>query len=377
MPIHLLPQWVEPGNSEPGSIDPLGYIAAREQIAEKLLPGITVATVRARYLSFLCWGIGKFPDNNKFIDCWEVALSVGERLRHTAENGVNGAGACRYLGQRLLDRKLCQNANGQIRRGDPLPRSLHVQTARLIYAGLLVSCGLLDENKKELTALGKKVAREFGRKLPGSLPAQIGRCKAMPCLSKMGAKEIEFLRAGLLKESEDAQRRARTLKEIGVRQLRDIHRNGVGGLLSKYLISQGSPSNNQTIRLLQDGARLELQAMPLTRLFLYLYRNEGKMTRRIPNAEFKPYRVHDDGVPLLADVKTHLRRARSLGAGELPEWCDVDDWLLWRHRQEAKPDAPWVCEDWRPLRLGLAPQQPPKIHGYRILAFASLLSDLA
>ncbi len=366
MPPTSMPNWVESQAAEPGSIDPLGYLARREQLADGLLPGVTVATVRVRYLSFLCWAIDEFGNNDGDIDRWEIALSVGEHLRHNGDVG----NSCRYLGRNLLQ--------GNSRRlGAPVPRRLHVQTARLIYSGLLVSCGLVDQDKKEPTELGKRVAKEFrnNKRLPKKLPKQICRCKEMPCLTKIRKRERDYLRQGLLEIGEDAKPRARTFKEIGVRRLRAISRDGVIGLLSQYLDSPtdepGKPAS-----LLHAAAKLELQAMPLTRLFLELYRNNGTMGRAAPNVIFERYRVREAGNDLLADVVAHLRYAKKLGDKELPTRPRLKDWLRVRHREEAKPDAPWVREDWRPLRYGLAPQQPPGVHEYRLRAFSSLLSDL-
>src|SRR5579862_1996916 len=154
MTTSSLPQWVDPPPSEPGSIDPLGYLAPSDRLAEALLPGMTVLTLRARYLSFLCWAIRETGNDAQQIDRWEVALSLGEHLRH--QNGTCGRGG--YLGSRILSSW----------HGRDIPRRLHVQTARILYAGLLRSSGLLDAHGS-LTDLGTKVASAFGAHIPRSL----------------------------------------------------------------------------------------------------------------------------------------------------------------------------------------------------------------
>ena len=150
------PSWVEPSLDEPGSIDPLGYQTEADHIAEELLPGVTVQTRRARYLSFLCWAMDLTGNNPAEIDRWEIALSLGEYLRHKGDT------ICSYLGILLLKQR-----NPDPR--DRVPARLHQQTARALYSGLLRSCGLASE-KGNLTPLGMKLAWEFGKKMPGTRP---------------------------------------------------------------------------------------------------------------------------------------------------------------------------------------------------------------
>ena len=119
-----LPSWVELPPSEPGSIDPLGYQAEVDRISDTILPGVTVLTRRARYLCFLCWAIKRTGNNPAEIDRWEIALSVGEFLRH--QDGKE----CSYLGVGLLRQR-------NIKRGDIVPQKLHKLKARTSYSGLL------------------------------------------------------------------------------------------------------------------------------------------------------------------------------------------------------------------------------------------------
>lgn len=218
-----MPAWVEPSPAEPGSIDPLGYLARSESLAEQLLPGVTVATRRVRYLSFLCWAIRKTENDPRAIDRWEVALSMGEHSRHAGDH-------CAYLGSRLLlqQRKWAG--------ADPLPRRLHVQTARMLYAGLLRSCGLAHENGSlTLTSIGERIADDFGRDIPRSMPKRVTGCYDMPCLSEIRSREASLLRRGFLDSGTDAEIRQRTKLEIGFRRTQRVRRHGAGWLLRQYL----------------------------------------------------------------------------------------------------------------------------------------------
>jgi hypothetical protein len=181
---HSTPRWVEAPPSEPGSIDPLGYRAQADRIAEGMLPGLTIATTRARYLSFLCWAKQECDGRETEIDRWEVAMAVGEWRRHKANHTHS------YLGSQTLDRL-------QLASGDAVPRRLNQQTARVIYAGLLPSCGLEDDNGK-LTERGLRLAAEYGKAVPvSSCPRIVWRCDQMPCLGKIRSREREYLEYAL------------------------------------------------------------------------------------------------------------------------------------------------------------------------------------
>lgn len=359
-----LPFWVEPSPTEPGSIDPLGYLAQSDRIAEQLLPGVTVQTSRARYLSFLCWAIQKTGDDPNAIDRWEVALSVGEHRRH----GNGEAELCKFFGSRLLKQR-------QLEDKDPLPKRLHVQTARLLYSGLLRSCGLYD-GPAVLSELGKKLAEDFGRHMPRSLPSKVGRCDVMPCLSNISMREEKYLCDGLLQANADAERRAYSFSEIGRRAWKGVRNEGAAWLLAQYIKSPGRNASAPAVYL-HEGAKLELQALPLTRLFLLLYQSRGKIRGQLRPGSFRAFQIGASTEHLLADLAAHLRRAQALGEETPPlTLAGLKRWVLTRHRQEAKPEAPWVDENWHVLRPGLQPQHPPGIHGYRLEAFSSLMADL-
>ncbi len=359
-----LPSWVDPAPSEPGSIDPLGYLAQSDGIAEQLLPGVTVLTNRARYLSFLCWAIQKTDGNLKGIDQWEVALSVGEHRRH----GNGRVEPCKFLGSRLLRQRQPSDS-------DLLPRRLHVQTARLLYSGLLRSCGLTNA-RGTLSELGQKIAAIFDKCVPRSLPVRVRRCDSMPCLSEISTRELRYLREGFLEASADAEQRAYSLWEVGKRAWLSVRKRGAIWLLKEHV---KRPERNAPVPklYLHEGAKLELQALPLTRLFLFLYRGNGKIQGSLQAGPLHVFQIGSSAHQLLADLAAHLRRAQALGE-EIPPLTlpALKHWVLARHREEAKPEAPWVDDNWRVLRPGLHPRQLPGVHGYRLEAFASLMADI-
>lgn len=364
--LKSLPSWVAPSIIEQGSIDPLGYLSRREWIAERLLPGVTVATLRARYLSFLCWAIDKTGNNSSEIDKWEIALSIGEHLRHSNDNEN-----CRYLGVNILKGK-------NLKPGDSIPKHLNVQTARMLYSGLLASCELVNQDGK-LTESGEQLSEVFGSFMTKSLPAKVWKCADLPCLSGAKNKEIKLLRKALLDENiRDAKIRSLTLKEIGKVKMRQRQRDGIAPLLKSYLVkAKVVNADDSPATLLQKAALLELEALPLTHLFLKTYKEEGALKGSIPSkGKVNLYIIRDDNNRnLLHDIGAHLRKANTLGVKLTPlHFEGLKKEVLNRHRI-AKADNPWVDDEWRVLRRGLAPEQP-SIHSYRLQAFASLLSDI-
>lgn len=370
--LSLCPFWVEPPAIEPGSLDPLGDQARAEALAERLLPGVTVQTKRMRYLSFLCWARARGLEDSA-TDRWEVALSLGEYARDQEDDDHRLR--CAYLGRRLLgERKLAHR--------DRVPRRLHQQTARVLYRALLRTSGLLDENE-DLTDLGKDLACKFGKKIPKTLPAQVFRCRTMPCLSwegeEVGALERRRLAEALFEASSEAEVRARTRRAVGAslwRRARHDAAEVLRAFLDVRYAKAGEPA-----RTLHEAAVFELEAYARKRLFLHVYSKEGRIHASLPTKRrfdnrHPPYRIRSEPEALLDDVVRHLQAAERLGGSRAPRKLSalLDD-LLQRHH-EAKADAPWVSDSWRVLRPGLSPAQIPQPHSYRFSAFASLLADV-
>jgi hypothetical protein len=350
---------------EAGSIDPLGYQAEADAISEAILPGITVFTSRIRYLSFLCWAVRTTGANRSSIDRWDVALSIGEYQRHDRGDG------CKYPGVLLLEwRELNDN--------DPVPSRLHTPPVQQRYLGLARSCGFVNEEEK-CTATGETLADYFGKDVPGTLPKVVWACRKMPCLSLAGGWEKRHLHEGLLETTEQAKRRNLTFREIGKHLLGcQGPEEVIGPVLRHYL---RSTAKTETARELRRAAMLEMEALPLTRLFYYLYRHGDHLAGKLPIAKRLqlPYSIRPpskDPEGFLQDIAAHLQRLERLGGPEYPrDLEELKQKLLERH-YSAKGDGPWVDDEWRPLRKHLALHGDPKVHGYRLAQFASLLRDL-
>lgn len=364
-PTEELPFWVDPPNESERSIDPLGYSETSDGIADRLLPGVTVQTRRARYLSALCWAVQRCGNNPEQIDRFEVALSISEFKRH----GMSVD--CSFLGKLLL-------SNRQYQDKQSLPRRLHSQSARVLYSGLARSCGLID-NEWTLSPLGVKLADCFGKGAPKSLPNTVRQCWGMPCLSKIGSVERRYLRKALFDATPDGEVRLRTFKAVGARGWRTVQRKSHKTLLASFL-AKPNPSAGGAAKMLHEAAVFELEALPATRLFLALYQDRTFHGSIPMKSAFRAFDVGSK-TQLLSDLGAHLRRARSLGrvselvVGPLKFKC-IKDEILHRHREVAKTDEPWVDENWTVLRPGLYPRQLPDVHAYRLSAFTSLLADL-
>jgi hypothetical protein len=306
--------------------------------------------------------LDRFGPDPEETDRWEVALSVGEWLRHGSSN------KCSYRG---IDRL----AQLRLSPGELVPPRLLQQSARVFYAVLLSSAGFVDQSG-ELTDLGKKLAVEFGKSIGAKKrPKRVWGCAELPCVSELRDREARLICNGLFSATPDAVVRARTFKAIIGRLRREARGDYAASILRCHL-SWIDPSNEVAV-LLKNAAVLELRALPLTRLFLYLYEHDGAISGDIRgNARLRCYRVEKEPPGLLADVGAHLRRAAKMDGEHIPlAKARLFEYLQSRHRQ-AKPDAPWVTETWQRLRLGLQPQSPPGVHGYRLDALASLLRDI-
>jgi hypothetical protein len=193
----------------------------------------------------------------------------------------------------------------------------------------------------------------------------------------MRAKEQRWLREALLDTNAAGRLRRSTLQTIGKSGWRTVRAGGVERVLANFLPKRNA-SGTPCERSLHEAAKLELQAMPLTRLFMHLYLNQGSMTTRpARHGAFRVYRLRDEPATLLADVIAHLGKAAALGDRHWPLRPDaLYQFILEWHRVRAKPESPWVDTNWNALRLGLGSQQAQRVHAYRLSAFASLLHDL-
>ena len=169
--------------------------------------------------------------------------------------------------------------------------------------------------------------------------------------------------------------RLKTLREIKTTLLKRTGGDPIK-ILEQYVKSPHRRASEE-YRNLHKAAILELTALPLTKLFIHLYNNQGVIRGSIPpDSKLDLYRVNPQPPGLLSDLSAHLRLATKLGGEKfelsLPR---IKSQILLKH-QNAKPEGAWVDDLWRVIRHGLAPQNPPGIHGFRLAAFASLVRDI-
>ncbi len=359
--LDVLPRWVVAPELDAGSIDPLGDQAESDRLADQILPGLTVQTRRARYLSFLAWAHLRLEREAQATDRWEVALAVGERRRQLA-----GRHVCRFLGRDKA-------AALELKDGEPLPKRLHQQTARIQYAGLYQSCGLVDA-KEEATELAEELAGLFAKRVPARLPGTAKACDRMPCLSFEGEsarREKAGLARALLEESTDAEQRRKTLQAVTLTMLKRTP----AAMLARFLDPRWRRRAGAG-RLLHEAACHELVAYPLKLMFLALYRSQGAFRAAVPpRPRFAPFEI-DPREPsaLMAGIVAHLRRAERLGLVTPKVGVrTLKEHVLEKHLA-AKGDGAWVSQDWRLVRPGLANALPAAAN-FRLAAFASLLRD--
>lgn len=198
-----MPSWVAPDPTREVAIDALGLSWQADQLADKLLPDLSVLTRRARYLSFLAWSISKSiskVDKESNIHKFEVDLAFNEAKRHDRDSqtclGIIG----RF---RALD---------YIKKGrkKPIhPETLYKSTAFRAYRPLLRAAGLLEMRSLTLTPSGEEVASAYGRASHGR-PA---------CMSEISTEEKKLLKRALgfdgrVNTNMQGQRRRETYKEL-------------------------------------------------------------------------------------------------------------------------------------------------------------------
>ena len=166
----LLPGWLVPLDTPPGSRDPLGLQALSAMHADRLLPGLTVFTSRARYYGFLCWALdtaqrGTEPSAHlERVQRLERLLVLGEALQH-----VDAPRSCSYIGGRRGRAYLRECGDASLL---ALPtRILKNQTgngALRLYRTSLLDVGLVEDDDLDgglglrLTEEGSRLARSYG-----------------------------------------------------------------------------------------------------------------------------------------------------------------------------------------------------------------------
>jgi len=151
----FFPSWLVRLDTAPTSRDPLGLAAQAGRHADAILPGLTVFTSRARYLTFLCWAMrasesGPARGQLDRIHRLERLLVLSEALLHAEEPD-----ACLCVGARRGRRFVREHEREDLWE---LPsRVLKNQVtngAFRLYRTALVSFGLVEETENDDSAIG-------------------------------------------------------------------------------------------------------------------------------------------------------------------------------------------------------------------------------
>jgi hypothetical protein len=171
--IRHIPRWIVADERPPSSRDPLGWQADAEQLANQLLPGLSVFTSRVGYFFFLPWAIRQINAIGKLtlasrldlLNRLERALVLCETLFHGDD-----VGACYHQGQRSKRRLLSQP--GRLLKIPEQILKRQASTGGLpLYRTAMRSCGIWTEEDVtpegllpyRLTVYGGKMADRFDR----------------------------------------------------------------------------------------------------------------------------------------------------------------------------------------------------------------------
>ncbi len=169
----IFPSWLVRLDTAPTTRDPLGFAAQAARHADAILPGLTVFTSRARYLSFLCWALrasenGPAAGRLDRIYRLERLLVLGEALLHRDEPD-----ACTYIGARRGRRFVREHDREDLwELPSRVLRNQVTNGAFRLYRTALVSLGLVEETETddspvglELTARGNSLANRYESRL--------------------------------------------------------------------------------------------------------------------------------------------------------------------------------------------------------------------
>ena len=158
------------GPAKSRAVDVLGLQVVADRLADRLLPGLSVLTTRARYFTFLCWARQRAGKrlNEPGIHRYEVALAITESCISEDE-------------AQITKRSAASSANATLKRtganyGNRVPRdarSVYKVPAWRAYRASMVAIGLLNENEDYgLTCQGVRAAELFQRavRFRGSAP---------------------------------------------------------------------------------------------------------------------------------------------------------------------------------------------------------------
>ncbi|MBI1901345.1 MAG: hypothetical protein HYS13_09580 [Planctomycetia bacterium] len=430
----VLPSWVELDPLKSRAIDPLGLQAVADRLADRLLPGLSVLTTRARYFSFLCWARERTGTtvNEQEIHRLEVALALTESL--LSESDPEGHGDCSFVGKRNIEAIRRDRDASNVLALDP--RMIYKVPVWRAYRASMVQLGLLeDAQRATLTAIGNDLARAFQK----SVRMRGRGRKALPagaCLSRVhesvGEKRVLRDRMGLsVRGSLDAEARdGRTRRAAFGRQMRDFYAESVLSPETVLIAFEGktSPALPEPENTLRAAAVWEYVSLGLNLIFVAWVRaieaNElpsfrtalrQRLTARRNRPQLCDVPLADNdfdsaiarAIASLAHAVILFDRLPDQGRALLEEWpfdlarrivdrresararCDDALQSLLKIHDKAKGGDAWLHwlhapENGRLERLTINRQskkswQPPDkvaLHGYRMAAFNRIAKDL-
>lgn len=262
----ILPAWVEPDPLRSRATDALGLQAVADRLADRLLPGLSVLTTRARYFTFLSWAreeSGRDHDEQG-IHRHEVTLAFSEGTLST--NDPDHAARCQFVGSRNIQPLLAGRIPAD-------PRQVYKIPAWRAYRASMIALGLLESGPRfSLTDEGMIAAQSFRR----AVRPKTHLTTALPeraCLSEISGNERRHLRNALgisLRGKIDLDSTdALTRRAAFARQVRRIFwRDGLSPetVLPRYE-HRGSGQLAEPIQTLRAAATWERLSIGLNTLF--------------------------------------------------------------------------------------------------------------
>ena len=380
-------RWVQLDPSTERAVDPLGMGAQADRIADLLLPQISVATRRARYLSFFCWAVRKSGGDQRRIHRLEAELALEEAKRHENE----ASDVCPGVVGRSRALKYLQKHNWQ---PPSRPERLYKNTAFAIYRPTLKGLGLLTGSRSpQLTEEGSRLASLY----------ESSRGRKPRCLGDISSAEqgrIKKLLGLDFRTRYDLTRASELRRATYEAVWRDLERGGSLSSLERHAILSARPS--PVAMLLHRSLVWELLSCGLTLGLLRLIkardvnpaakelRNQLGLRPRCPalgqfeaEADKSPgqvvalLRAATSSDPVMLDLEVEPFSIASLLVKERKPHEFLRT-LVERHHW-AKADAPWVALMQDKVQvLAIKKNIPESItpRSYRLDAFRQLLVDL-
>lgn len=184
---HPLPHWVRADPAQERIQDAVGLTTILDECASSILPGISVLTRRARYLSFHCWARRRVANGSTTdLHAWEVSLAHAEHHLHRHQH--EPPAECSFLGKNNIE---AQWNNG---RALEEPTTVTQSPGWLAYRPAMVTAGLVAVRKPfPLTDDGERLASLYQR-LARPPRLQTGAWHAVACLSRVRYEERTALR---------------------------------------------------------------------------------------------------------------------------------------------------------------------------------------